>query len=245
MKFNLIPTLLVAWVLALTAHAQTPPSPDITVSFQTLGLGIAHTNIFIQQGEKYLPVQVDMDTMSYKTISYTGPATMSLMRKVKTDKGIAYAPVGEVKFPAIDPNQPGEFVILFVPGSGDKVSTGLFRNDKISFPPDSVRVINVMRVPTGIMVNKTTGILQPGESKVITMDKDSSRAEIHIAVAKGERWIEACNNVFPLTNEYRRTIFVIDVTSPSPTPRKIPLITLLSMAESLVKPTPPAPEVAE
>jgi len=241
MKNLFIFTLLAACFLT-SIQAQT--SPPITVALQTLGLGVEHSDLFIQQGEKYETLKVDFDALSYKIVTYTGPQTMLLFRKVQTAKGLAYTTVGEVKFPAILPDQSNEFVLFFVPGPATKMSVGIFRNDKVSFPADSVRVINVMRVPTGVKVNQTVGILQPGESKVLAMGSDANKAEIHIAVAKGDRWIEVCNNVFPLAEEYRRTIFVLDVTTDGPSVRKIPQITLLTMAEAKIKPPPQTDAVA-
>lgn len=248
MKKLLILALLSAWFLPLTGHAQTPPA--ITASLQTLGLGVSDENILIKQGEKYVPLRVFLDIMPDEVVPYSGDLVMPLLHKVPNagPKDPAYVVVGEVQFPQPASDHPNEFVILVTPGAEGKLRTAVIYNDKVNFPADSVRVINTLPAPAGVMVQKVVNVVKPGESKIFSATETGGQTEIHIAISSNEnRWVEVCNNVFPLSHEYRRTIFIMDRTPPNSQNRRRPLITMLTLAEPTVKkpkapvqPTPPS-----
>ncbi|MEZ0216950.1 MAG: hypothetical protein ACAH89_07440 [Rariglobus sp.] len=236
MKKHLLIAFLTVCFFANSGRAQNAPA--ITASLQTLGLGVYDEGILIKQGEKYVPLRVYADVMPDEVVPYSGDLVLPLLHKVQdaNAKEATYVTIGEVQFPQPTPNQTNEFVILFTPGAGGKLSATVIRNDKVNFPEDSVRVINTLPAPAGVMVEKTVNVVKPGESKIFSVAEPSGQTEIHIAISSNEnKWVEVCNNVFPLSHSYRRTIFIMDRTPANAQNRRRPLITMLTLAEPTVK----------
>jgi len=230
MKKTLALALLSVALAALKVDAQDAPA--INASLQTLGLGVSYDDLYLQQsGGRHVRLPVRTDFMSDTKINYTGPLSAPILRRVGSGKDASYVPVGSVRFPAPASGLPAEVILIFPPG-GSVLAPALVRNDRTSFPGDSVRVINTLARPAAILVQKTAQMMQPGEVRIFPSSASDRLVEVHVALPRKNRWTEVCNNVFPLAAEYRRTIFIIDCTPAQASAARRPVITLLTLAQS-------------
>jgi hypothetical protein len=105
-------------------------------------------------------------------------------------------------------------------------------DDTTSFPLQSVRVINVLPAPAGVMVNKDTDLLKPGQIRLFPTRAQEERVEIHIAVQHRNKWIEVNNNVYASEKDSRRTVFLINNTPPNAPATQLPSIGFISLVDT-------------
>lgn len=232
--------LLVLLSLGGLLHAQEPT--PIRVSFKTVGLGLSLDNIFIKQPKGYTALVVESESIARQSIIYTGAATLPILRKVKTADKTTYEPAGQITFPQVPAGETGNYLVLFQPGSnGPKIT--VVPNDTTSFPRQTIRVINVLPAPAGVMVNKSTELLTPGQIRLFSVrgTKDD-RVEIHIAVQHRNKWIEVNNNVYSCNKDTRQTVFLINNTPAGAPATQLPSIGFISLPDQPDDKTPPPTE---
>lgn len=226
MKTPLILALLFASLAVLKVDAQDDTQPAIKASLQTLGIGARHDDYYIKMGDHYVHLPVRLDSIPDAKIAYKGALAMPIFRKTGSGDQASYTAIATVQFPAPTPNVSNEFLLLFT-GSG--AAPALVRNDSTSFPENTIRVINALPAPAGILVkNDSPAVMQPGEIRLFPYLPADTNAEVHVAIAVENQWKECANNVFPLASTYRRTIFVLGYT---PAGSSHPLVDLMTMAQ--------------
>ena len=206
----------------------------IPVEFRTLGLGVQYEDLYFKQGEEYLELPVAIDFMSNERIEYRGPLTMPIFRKADGSDDASDKPVGQVEFPPPQEGKKNEFVLLFTRSQGGRIQPTLIRNDQTTFPPDTVRIVNTLPAAAAVLVTKSPSVIQPGESMNFPIAENLNPVEIRVGVQTQNegKWREVSNNVFQISPEYRRTIFIVNNT-PLGHNGRFPRISMLSMAEKL------------
>lgn len=220
----------------LRAQEPAPAGESISLSFKTIGFGFGRNDVFIKQAKGYVPLAIEPDCISIKSYAYTGPAVMPVYRRVKTAEKIAYEPIGQVSFPPIDPKQAAKFLLIFSGGGTGSLNITTVADDIVAFPLQTIRVINALPVPAGVMVsveiNKTTQLIPPGQTQLFPVHgAKNDRAEIQIAVQHRGKWIVANNTVSSCDSTSRRTLFLINNSSPDAPAYQPPAIGFLSLLD--------------
>lgn len=243
--------LLLAVLCAGLLHAQAPSPADapVSLSFKTIGFGLGRNDIFIKQAKGYVQLAVDPDCISIKSCAYTGPAVMPVYRRVKTAEKISYEPIGQVSFPPVDPGQAARFLLIFSGGNAGALHIAAVADDLTAFPLQTIRVINALPVPAGVMVsveiNKTTQLIPPGQTQLFPVrGAKNDRAEIQIAVQHRGKWIVANNTVSSCDSTSRRTLFLINNSSPDAPAYQPPAIGFLSLLDRPDEKESPSAETA-
>lgn len=220
-------------VLSGLLFAQDPaPQNTISLTFKIVGFKFGRNDLFIKRAKGFTPLTVEANCVSTKTYAYTGPVDMPVYRQVKTPDKITYDPVASVTFPLLDPKQTGRFLLIFSGSKANVFTVSVVADDTASFPLQTVRVINAMSATAGVMVNKNSGMIPPGQSQLFHVQNAvDDRVEIHVAVQHRDRWIEANNNVFAVDKTSRRTVFIVNNTAPNTPPHQPPAIGFLSLAD--------------
>lgn len=225
MKKTILLALVLGFASALGAFAQGSAEPSVRLVFKTVGLGVSQPDIHIRQNNAYLPLTIEADAISVKPVTYVGAPTMELLRKVKNATGISYVSAGQVIFPAANGKETGSFLVLLTALEGGKLMGTAVPDDGVTFPANNLRVINLLPAPAGVMVNKDTNLLKPGESRLFpTAAAQNDRAEVHIAVQHRGKWVEVNNNVYPCEKGARLTVFLINRTPPGAPATQLPSI---------------------
>jgi hypothetical protein len=225
MKKLILLTLCLGLFSVQGARAQNAAEPAVKLTFKTVGLGVTQSDIFIRQNNSYVPLVIEADAISLQPANYTGSATMELLRKVKNATGITYVPAGQVVFPAATGKETGSFLVLMTAITGGNLTGTPVPDDGVTFPANNLRVINLLPAPAGVMVNKDTNLLKPGESRLFsTTAALNDRAEVHIAVQHRGKWVEVNNNVYPCEKGARLTVFIINRTPPGAPATQLPSI---------------------
>lgn len=227
--------LVLLAISCLHAQEPVPAGASVKISFKTVGLGLRRDDIYIKQPKGFVPLIIESEAISSKAVTYTGTAAVvPLFKKAKIDDKITYEPAGEISFPIIDPKLPARFLVLFLPGSGPGgMRINAVPDDATSFPLQSVRVINVLPAPAGVMVNKDTDLLKPGQTRLFPTRSQDERVEIHIAVQhRNNKWIEVNNNVYASEKDSRRTVFLVNNTPPNAPATQLPSIGFISLVDT-------------
>lgn len=204
----------------------------INLTFKTVGFKFGRGDLFIKQAKGYSPLTVEANCVSTKTYSYKGPVVMPIYRLVKADGKTTYEPFSSVTFPQLDPAQTGRFLIVFSGAGKNAMNVNVVADDTSSFPLQTVRVINALPAPAGVMVNKNSSMVPAGQVQLFNVtDAADDRVEIHVAVQYRERWIEANNNVFAVDKNSRRTVFLVNNTAPNSPAHQLPAIGFLSLSD--------------
>ena len=214
--------------------AQDSASPDamLNLSFKTVGFRFGRGDLFIKQAKGYAPLVVAPDSVSIKTYAYKGPAVMPLYKQIKTAEKTTYEPVASVTFPQFDPKQTGKFLLIFSASGANAFNVTVVTDDTAAFPLQSVRVINALPTAAGVMVNKNSSMIAPGQIQFFHVQNAvDDRVEIHVAVQHRNRWVEANNNVFSVGKNSRRTVFLVNNTAPNAPAHQPPAISFLSLAD--------------
>lgn len=216
-----------------TTNASTATAADaINLTFKTVGFRFARSDLFLKQAKGYTPLTVDANSVSSKTYTYKGPVNMAVYRLVKTADQISYVPVATVSFPAMDPKLSGRFLLIFSGANATAMNITAVNDDTASFPLQSVRVINTLPAAAGVKVNQNSLMIAPGQTQFFQVQNaQDDRVEIHVAVQHRAKWIEANNNVFAIDKDSRRTVFLVNNTSPNAPAYQPPAIGFLSLAD--------------
>jgi hypothetical protein len=233
-------------------HAQEPSSADalISLSFKTIGFGFGRNDVFIKQAKGYTQLAIEPDCISIKSYAYTGPAVMLVYHRVKTADKISYEPIGEVSFPPIDPKQAAKFLLIFSGSNTGALDITTVADDLAAFPLQSIRVINALPVPAGVMVsveiNKSTQLIPPGQTQLFPVHgAKNDRIEIQIAVQHRGKWIVANNTVSSCDSTSRRTLFLINNSAPDAPAYQPPAIGFLSLIDHPGEKQSPSAETAD
>lgn len=224
--------LLIALLFVGVLHAETTAAEgsSIRVTFRTIGLGLSRADIVVKQPSGVVPIVIESEAIGGESIDYEGPAVATLLRKVQTGDKVAYQPAGTITFPTGDDKAGDDYLVLVMPGQGG-LRTHVIANDTASFPPQSVRVINALPRPAGVMVNKDSGLIHPGKTHLFRTSANAERIEVHIALQHREKWVEVNNNVYAAEKGSRRTIFLVN-RSPADAPEtRLPAIGFLSLLD--------------
>lgn len=227
----------------LFAQEPAPAGPAVQLVFKTVGLGLRRDDLFIKKPKGFFPLVIESEAISTKSVTYNGPAVLPLFKKVKAADKFTYEPAGEIAFPVNDPKEPARFLVLFLPGAGPAgLRINVVPDDTTSFPTQSVRVINVLPAPAGVMVNKDSDLLKPGQIRLFPTRAQDERVEIHIAVQHRNKWVEVNNNVYSSEKDARRTVFLVNNTPAGAPATQLPSIGFISLVDLPNAPEPPNTE---
>lgn len=198
--------ILVTAVFFLTcvAQASVPVPRHVSVEFSSVSWDRPHEDVFYRQAGKDTPVTVPSFRRS-ALLDYSGPAELVFHRKEKTPEGeLRSVPVATV----VIPENATRVLLLWATEPDGTCRILALPESPADFPAGHARFYN--GTPYRIAVKTSVGVIElpKGEFRQVAGDGSSINFTVQVAYESDGRWKRAGNNLFELTPDMRRTIFL-------------------------------------
>lgn len=133
-------------------------------------------------------------------IAYRGSSLLSFFKE--GGEGEGHVEVAQVELPV----DQSKLLLIFFPLGDGNYYIHVLPDDRERFPPGITRIFNVTSYPLGIKTKSATFRLPPGEFE----DVRGNGRVLHVDVVYQEEneWKRAFNNIYPLNEDMRSTIFI-------------------------------------